>query len=143
MEFTHSPLPNDLERAVAENTAYRRVLHTDRRGATQQAAMAIGYGMDCENRSIGWEQHPATSQYFAVVEGSGTLLISTTSSNRADAQRQRIGVGSKWLVTPGTWHDVEGRLRLLTIYYPIQHPRGTVDMRRRDADARERLLQSK
>jgi len=138
--FHESPTPHVLDAAVRANDAYRRVLFTDRRvcGAeTQQVAMAIGYGRDAANQSIGWEQHTATAQYFAVVEGSGTLYSSSTSPNALKAERIPVTVGDKWLIPPGTWHDVVGHLRLLTIYYPPHHADGTVHERRVDAEQQQ------
>jgi len=125
--FSTSPMPDELERAVLENTAFRRVLFTShRRPSSQQVAMCIGN----ESSSIGWEKHDDTVQYFAVIEGSGTLVTSSSSSssNKNNAKRVKVSAGSKWLIEPGTWHDVEsnGQLKLLTIYFPSHHAPGTV-----------------
>jgi endonuclease YncB( thermonuclease family) len=139
-EFAHPPKPHEIEHAVKTNKWFRRVLYTDTRVAgahTQQVAMSLGYGCGRDTLNIGWEQHVDTAQYFAVVEGKG-VLYSGTSSDKTHAYTEPIGVGSKWLITPGTWHDVEGRIKLLTIYYPAHHPRHTADVTRDAAEARER-----
>jgi len=116
--FQEAPLPEQLHNAVVENSAYRHVLYTGRH--MQQVAMAI-------DGAVGWERHLDTSQYFAVVAGSGTL-VRGRSSDRARAERVSVEPGAKWVVEPGTWHDVEGSgLKLLTIYSPPHHARGRRD----------------
>ena len=82
-------------------------------------------------QKIGWEQHANTTQYFAVVSGTGRLYSGATSDVFV-AETRRIEPGSKWLIEPQRWHDVEAGnlgLHLLTIYFPAEHPAGTVDRR--------------
>jgi len=122
--FTESPLPDELARAVADNRAYRRVLRTDPQRRSQQVAMYLRAG-----QSIGWEQHADTTQYFAVVGGSGTLYSARTQL-KATADVQSIRAGSKWLIESRRWHDVEAGadgLQLLTMYFPAEHAAGTVE----------------
>jgi len=136
--FTRSPLPDELDAAVHANDAYRATLYTDTRsplGArTQQVAMAIGYGRDAGTRSIGWERHVATTQYFALVEGSGTLYTNVDSSDVQCATTRAVGPGSKWIVPAGTYHDVVGRFKALIIYFPPKHVVNTYHETRYDAE---------
>jgi mannose-6-phosphate isomerase-like protein (cupin superfamily) len=135
--FASSPLPDALERAVLANTAYRRVLFTDSAapiGArTQQVAMTLRD--DAE--TLGWERHAHTAQYFSVVEASEHVFVRLSATNgcREQTTAVRVHAGDRWLVTPGTWHDVEGRCKLYTLYVPPHHPPGTVHATKADADA--------
>jgi mannose-6-phosphate isomerase-like protein (cupin superfamily) len=133
--FSTAPSPTALDQAIRKNTAFRRVLFTDATAPSGAAVQIVAMTVDANrDGSIGWEVHPATTQYFAVVAGSGRLLTSRTSNRRVDAVRERIDVGAKWVVTPGTWHDVEPMpghvLHLLTIYFPPHHPPNTIQMER-------------
>lgn len=139
--FARAPLPDELDRFVEQNTAYRRVMFTDMSTVTvggQQVAMAIGCGADSTNDRVGWEQHKQGPwQYFAVVQGEGVMLIGDTSDEER-ATRVPIHKGSKWVVPAGKWHDVRGKgLKLFTLYSHRQHPPGQVDLTRADAERRE------
>jgi len=162
------PLPEELHEAVLRNTAFRRVLHTDRRvpGAhTQLVAM-------CVRDDTGTEAHARTAQYFLVKDGRGTLELARRATARDVAERDRcvlqrasdddggggggdvlvrvthsvpVQPGSAWLVEPGTYHNVRAEprrgappLRLLTVYYPPHHPDTRVDTTHEAARARER-----
>jgi len=139
-------LPHDIDESVRANTAYRRVLYTDNRrgenGITQLVAMAIGYDDDGQhgNTAIGWEVHQHTAQFFVLIEGTAMLYMNSTSSDKSNARRQIVGAGSKWMVPPGTWHDVDakdcgsGRFKVLTVYFPPQHRDGTVHLTRKLAE---------
>lgn len=145
--FQQMPLPAQLREAVLANTNYRQVLFTDTgdangNGATQLVAMSLGYNAADKNRSLGWEVHPDTAQYFAVEGGEGMVWVGKSEEDpHVRAQQVSAVLQSKWLVTPGTWHDVtiddDGHIKLLTIYFPPHHPPGTVDRTLADAISRE------
>ena len=129
-----APLPAQLREAVLENSAYRRTLYTPIDGApesrVQSVAMSIRAGA-----SVDWEVHPTTTQTFIVMQGEGTLYRGqphdATPLQRKDATSVRVRAGDVWIIEPGTWHDVEAisTLKLLTLYTPPAHLRGTVDER--------------
>lgn len=130
--FAAVPTPAEAENAVRQNNMFRRVLHTDRHAVegahVQQVAMTLAPG-----QSLGWEQHPATTQLFLVVEGEGVLVTGNEGKPlRIPKQAgRRVGVvrGSFWQIAPATWHDVEAttQLKLLTIYVPPLHAPGHTD----------------
>lgn len=141
-------LPAEIMQQAKElNVDYRRVFYThdgaaDGEGATQLVAMSLGMQADDANREVGWEQHERTTQYFAVTEGSGTLVLAETEGGRNKREvRVSAALESKWWVTPGTWHNVVvapgEAIKLLVEYHPPHHPPGTRDRTRVDAEHRE------
>jgi len=128
--------PDELTRAVLQNTDFRRVLRTDchvPRAATQLVAM-------CVHDDTGAEVHEDTAQYFLVKDGHGRAEFAS-SAGRA-SYSVAIGPGSAWLVPPGVQHNViansaQPPLKLLTIYFPPHHPPDRVDKTHADAQERE------
>ena len=127
-----SPTPDALKNAVMVNTDFRHVLFTDA-SRTQQVAMAIGYDVDEANCSIGLERHANTTQIFVVMECLGPCTAVTSGINSDELKRTHVDVGSTWIVTPGMWHDVEGRAKLLVVYTPPHYAANTVHRSRADA----------
>jgi mannose-6-phosphate isomerase-like protein (cupin superfamily) len=136
-----------MRQAKELNTEYRRVFYThdgaeNGDGAIQQVAMSLGMQADDANREVGWEVHERTTQYFAVTEGSGTLVVGERGDGLGRREmRVSAAQESKWWVPPGTWHNVTvapgEAIKLLVAYNPPHHPPGTRDRTRADAERRE------
>jgi len=111
------PGPHKVDAIVKGNEAFRRVFHTMDPSpyAVQMVAMHLSPG-----ENIGKEIHNDTTQYFAVTEGTGTFI--------RESRPEHIQEGSKWVVEPGVEHDIQAitDLKLLTIYFPPHHPKGTL-----------------
>ena len=131
--FERAPTPAQLEKAVLDNTAFRRALRTPRDGdletRVQQVAMSLTRGED-----IGWETHGDVTQVFIVVAGAGTLTRGTPGDPLANAEstaaRFEVSAGDTWVIEPSTYHNVtatSSTLKLLTFYTPPQHHYGTLE----------------
>lgn len=121
------PCVIDARKAAKENTAFRSVLYTGERSQLVMMALAPG-------EEIGLETHAHVDQLLYVVTGEGVAVF-------GDA-RQPCPKGAVFCVPAGTKHNLVNTgaepLKLLTVYSPPQHARGTVHVTKADADAAER-----
>ena len=116
----------DLLNVVRENDYFRRVVAT---GDNEQVVvMTLGPGEE-----IGSEVHPATDQFFLFVEGSGDAVM--------NEEIRTFDEGDIIFVRAGTRHNIinrgDGSLRLITVYAPPQHARGTIHRTKAEAQAAE------
>lgn len=132
------PTAAEIDAFVRRNTGYRAVMWTSvdvdpTVQSTQIVAMSLGLGGE-KNFELGAEVHKNTTQYFAVVEGTGTAFL----NDREFEVTHDVG---KWEVPAGSRHNLKikpgGFIKLLTIYHPAHHPPGTIDATRAAAEARE------
>ena len=98
--------------------------------------MAVGYGADADNRSLGWEAHAGYAQTFVLLEGSA-VLYTGESADANRATRTLVAVGEPWVVAPGTYHELVGRFKALTVYAPPKWAPGTRHETFADARATE------
>ena len=117
----------DIEQATLENEAFRRVLFT---GPHSQLVV-----MSIEPRGeIGMERHEGVDQFIRIEEGEGEAIL--------DGARHELDEGTALVIPAGTQHNVVNTsatepLRLYTVYSPPQHPEGTVQRTKAEADAAE------
>lgn len=132
-DYGPEPFVIDIEEAAKRNNTFRTVLWTGTR--LQVTLMSIRVGED-----IGVEIHPNLDQFIRVEEGQGLVRM----GNRRDALdfRRRVGDGFAIMIPAGKWHNVINTgnvlLKLYSIYAPPEHPRGTVQQTKTDAEAAER-----
>ena len=84
---------------------------------------------------IGRERHAEVDQFFRIERGEGEVVFN-------DEEHHPVGEGDAIVVPSGTWHNVINTstttpLRLYTIYAPPNHPDGTIQRTKADADAAE------
>jgi len=138
--FASAPLPDALRAAAVRNEAYRAVIYTTPPSAggltarIQQVLMSIGYTSHSGGDSIGWEVHERAAQTFSVASGFGILYIGR-SSERAKAMRVLLEPGDSWSVDAGTYHEITGRLKLVTTYCPPVHAPHTLHRSEKEARA--------
>jgi len=130
-----NPLPAQLDAAVLRNPHFRQVLYTT--PTVQLVAMTL-----VPSGTVGWEVHPANTQYFLLKQGMGTLHTNRSGgiTDRRRATRVPLHTASAWFVNAGEWHDVEAGqagVRMLSAYFPPHHPPNRCDRTREEADARE------
>jgi len=93
--------------------------------------MAIPQGGD-----IGLELHKDTDQYLMIEEGQG--LVQMGEARDRLHFRQTVFKGFAIFVPAGTWHNITNigniPLKILSIYAPPHHPRGTVHPTKAIAD---------
>lgn len=116
----------DIVRAAWSNEAFRREVLTG--DHEQVVVMTIPPGGE-----IGEEVHPDTDQVLVFLDGRGEADL--------DGHTSEITPNDLVFVHAGTSHNFrntgDGPLRLITIYAPPEHPRGTVHETKAEADAAE------
>ena len=117
----------NIEKDTLENDNYRKVLFTATR--EQLVLMSIPPGGD-----VGEEVHPAVDQFIRIEAGEGKAVL--------DGQEFPIEDGSAIVVPAGTRHNfvnVSGKddMKLYTVYSPPNHPPGTIEATKADAEEQE------
>jgi len=118
----------DIETATEENEFFRKVLYTAKH--MQLVLMTLNVGED-----IGQEIHPDVDQFFRIEHGQADAIL--------DGEVHKLVDGSVLIIPAGTEHNVintsaDEPLRLYTIYSPPNHPDGTINKTKTDAEEYER-----
>ena len=118
----------NIETDTLSNTDFRRVIYTAPH--MQLVLMTLQVGDD-----IGQEAHDDVDQFIRVESGEADAIL--------DGVRSRLSDGSIVVIPAGTDHNVINTsstepLRLYTIYTPPNHPDGTVNRDKREAEAYEK-----
>jgi len=114
----------DIEQKTRVNDCFREVLFTAPH--MQLVVMTLQPGEE-----IGLEQHGDGDQFVRVEAGEGEVILS--------GERHPLRDGSAVVVPAGVVHNfintsVGTLLRLYTIYAPAEHPDGTVNRTKADAE---------
>jgi mannose-6-phosphate isomerase-like protein (cupin superfamily) len=129
-EYNPEPLAVNIPQAASQNQNFRAVLWTGNR--LQMALMSIPV-----REEIGLEVHTGVDQMIRVEEGQAAVLMGR-DKDHLGAQK-RLGRGDAIFVPAGVWHNILNSglrtLKLSTIYAPPNHPIGTVQHTRADAEA--------
>ncbi len=118
----------NIEQKSLENEYFREVLYTAPH--SQLVVMTLQVGEE-----IGKETHGEIDQFIRVEAGQGEAIL--------DGERYPLGDGDVVVIPAGTEHNVVNTsnsepLRLYTIYSPPEHPDGTINRTKQDAEAYER-----
>ena len=131
-DYGPNPLVVHIEKATLQNSNFRTALWTGEH--LQVTLMCIPAGGE-----IGLEVHPHIDQFLRI-EG-GTALVQMGPSRDFLNYQCRASDGCAVLVPSGTWHNLTnigaGPLKLYSIYAPPDHPHGTVERTKAEADAAE------
>ncbi len=117
-----------IENATLENANFRQVIFTGVHA--QLVLMSLK-----PTEEIGMEVHPNVDQFFRFEKGQGKVII--------DSEEFTVGDGDAVIVPAGSNHNVINTsqtddLKLYTIYSPPNHPDGTVNVTKADAEAYEK-----
>ena len=117
----------NIEKLTLANKNFRQVLFTAPH--SQLVLMSLLPGVE-----IGIEAHNKVDQFFRFEKGSGKIILS--------GEETIIGDGDVAMVPAGTNHNVINTstsedLKLYTIYSPANHPDGTVQATKAEADKYE------
>lgn len=116
----------DIVALAQGNDAFRRVIVTGE--FSQVVAMTIAVGGE-----IGEEVHQRTDQLLVFIEGEGEAVLDGATSPVAPSELV--------FVHAGTRHNFRNTgqvpLRLVTVYAPPEHPPGTVEQTKEEAEAAE------
>lgn len=132
-DYGPEPFVIDIEAATLKNDNFRTTLWTGEH--LQLTLMSIDVGED-----IGLEIHPDLDQFIRIEQGEAIVQM----GDRKDklAFQQRVYDDYAIIIPAGKWHNVintgKEPLKLYSIYAPPQHPPGTIDRTKEDAEARER-----
>ena len=122
----------DLESATLENTNYRAVAWSGK--YLQMTLMSIQVGAD-----IGLEAHPETDQFLRIDAGRGRVQMGR-AKDQLDFDRE-VEDGWAVFVPAGSWHNVtnigDEPLQLYTVYAPVHHASGTIQVTAADAERDE------
>jgi mannose-6-phosphate isomerase-like protein (cupin superfamily) len=118
----------NIEKKTLENRNFREVLHTAPH--SQLVVMTLQPGEE-----IGLERHGDGDQFIRVESGQGEAIM--------DGERHALRDGVAVVIPAGAEHNVINTsptepLRLYTVYSPPQHPDGTVNRTKQEAEEYER-----
>lgn len=131
-DYGPNPLIINIDEATRRNNTFRTALWTGNH--LQLTLMSLNPGEE-----IGLEIHPELDQFLRIEQGQG---IAQMGENKYNLNYQRkVADGYAIFVPAGTWHNLINTgnrpLKLYSIYAPPQHPRGTVQRTKADAEAAE------
>ena len=122
----------NIEQATLENETFRTVVFTGKH--TQLTLMRLGPGED-----IGREAHPHLDQFLRIEQGRARVELGHSEGTIDETH----DVEDDWaiIVPAGVWHNVvntgTGEVKLYSLYSPPEHPDGTVQRTKADAEAAE------
>lgn len=132
-DYGPEPYSVNITQATRQNNNFRTALWTG--DHLQLTLMSLNVGED-----IGLEIHPNVDQFIRIEQGQGLAVM----GDRMDRLDFRANVEDDFIVIipAGKWHNVINTgnipLKLYSIYAPPQHPHGTVQVTKSDAEAAER-----
>lgn len=131
-DYGPEPFVTNINLAARKNQNYRTVLWTGKH--LQLALMSIPV-----RGEIGLEFHSNTDQFIRIESGIGMVQMGSTRG-KLNIQK-RVRENDAIFVPAGTWHNItnigNSSMKISTIYAPPQHPPGTVQRTKADADAEE------
>ncbi|NCS99707.1 cupin domain-containing protein [Candidatus Parcubacteria bacterium] len=117
---------DNIEKLTEENTSYRKVIYTG--PYSQLVLMTLQPGEE-----IGAEIHEGHDQFLRIEEGKAKFVLDGNEIIGED--------GFAVVVPSGCDHNVinvgDDELKLYTIYSPAEHPEGTLQETKAEADAAE------
>ncbi len=120
---------DNIEEKTLDNTNFRQVLFTGKH--MQLVLMALKPGEE-----IGEEIHENVDQFFRIEQGEAKVII--------DGEEDVLNDGMVAIVPAGAKHNVINTsnvdLKLYTIYAPPNHPDGTINKDKAEAEEYEKGL---
>ena len=120
---------DNIEEKTLDNTNFRQVLFTGKH--MQLVLMALKPGEE-----IGEEIHENVDQFFRIEQGEAKVII--------DGEEDVLNDGMVAIVPAGAKHNVINisnvDLKLYTIYAPPNHPDGTINKDKAEAEEYEKGL---
>lgn len=122
----------DLEQTTINNSYFRNVVFTGNH--LQLVLMSLKPAEE-----IGMETHTHVDQFFRVEKGEGKVVINGEEIELSD--------GIAFVIRAGEEHNITNTsktedLKLYTIYAPANHPDGTVNKTKSDAETYEKERES-
>ena len=125
-----TPFADDIEKLTEDNPYFRRVLHTGKHAQLVVMTLQVGEKLDEET-------HPTIDQFFRIEEGEANFVLG--------GKAHRLKAGGAVIIPAGMKHEIinvssSEPLKVYTIYSPANHPPGTLDKTKEDAELRERAM---
>lgn len=128
-DYGPEPLVVNIDAITKQNNTFRTALWTGEH--LQVTLMSINVG-----ESIGLEIHPNTDQFIKIVKGMA-LVEMGDEQNRLTFQK-RVPEEFAIFIPAGKWHNITNignvPIKLYSMYAPPNHPRGTVQNTKTDAE---------
>ncbi|OJU16546.1 MAG: cupin [Clostridiales bacterium 43-6] len=128
-DYGAQPFVTNIRKATLCNSNYRTVLWTGT--YLQLTLMSINPGED-----IGLENHPELDQCITVEQGCGIVIMGNNEEQQGN--EIKIRCNDVIIIPAGTWHNLINTgcspLKLYSVYAPPQHPFGTVQATKQDAE---------
>lgn len=128
-----NPLVIDISSATQNNMAFRAAIWTGTH--LQMTLMSIPV---CGE--IGLESHPHLDQFLRIESGQGFVFMGPNKDTLTT--RQLVCKNIAIFIPAGTWHNLVNTgncpIKLYSIYAPPQHPGGTCQLTKAEADAEEK-----
>lgn len=128
-DYGPEPFVVNIEEATKQNNNFRVALWTGEH--LQLTLMSINVGDD-----IGLEIHPHLDQFIRIEEGQGLVKM----GKKKDMLNFQANVSDDFafIIPAGTWHNLINTgnkpIKLYSIYAPPQHPFGTIQKTKKDAE---------
>lgn len=128
-DYGPNPFLININDATLQNNTFRTALWTGNH--LQLTLMSIGV-----NDDIGLEMHPDVDQFLRIEQGQGLVMMGE-QRDRLD-YRQNVYDDYAIIIPAGTWHNLINTgntpIKLYSIYAPPNHPHGTVQITKEDAE---------
>ena len=128
-DYGPNPFVINIEEASKQNNTFRTALWTGKH--LQVTLMSLQPGED-----IGLEIHPHVDQFIRIEQGQGIAQMGQTKENLNFTRM--VDDNSAIIIPAGVWHNITNTgnipLKLYSIYAPPNHPFGTVQPTKQDAD---------
>ena len=122
-----NPFVVDIKELAKKNLFFRRVLWTG--DNLQLTVMCINKG-EC----IGLEMHQNIDQFILVEQGIGNVKMGDSENNLYFDKK--VCKDYAIIIPAGKWHNLinigDSPLKLISIYAPIQHKKGTIHVTKED-----------
>lgn len=127
-DYGKEPYVANINEVTKQNNNYRTALWTG--DHLQLVLMNIPVGGD-----IGLEMHPNVDQFIRIEEGQGIITMGDSKDNLK--YKENVYDDYVIIIPAGKWHNLVNTgkipLKLYSIYAPPQHPHGTVQKTKEEA----------
>lgn len=132
MDYGHEPYVANVDQMAERNGNFRKAIWTG--DNMQMTLMSIPSGGE-----IGLEMHADTEQLLRVEAGYGVVKMGECKCRQNFCRH--LQKGDVVFVPAGTWHNVINTggcmLKVSSIYAPPNHPRGTLQRTKEEAEREE------
>ena len=131
-DYGPEPYITNIENMAIANKNYRTAIWTGEH--LQTTLMSIN-----PNDDIGLEIHPNFDQMIIVVNGRGVSMMGKEET--VLNKKKNVRNGFAVFIPAGTWHNIINTgstpLKLISVYAPPAHPRGTIHQTKEIAEQEE------